>query len=101
MDKKKLILIAILALFVSSTLIYAKECPLSKAKASTSKEQAADKEVVNSVCPVLGGEVSKDTPNKIEYEGKTIGFCCAGCVDKFKADPENYLDKLDEEAKTE
>ena len=51
-------------------------------------------EVINATCPVMGGKVDKDTPYKTEYKGKTIGFCCAGCVEKFKANPEEYMAKL-------
>src|SRR5271165_814931 len=28
-----------------------------------------------------------------EYAGKKYYFCCAGCVEKFKADPQGYLNK--------
>ncbi len=51
-------------------------------------------EIINTICPVMGGEVDKDTPFKVEYQGKTIGFCCAGCVSTFNADPEKYMEKL-------
>ena len=30
---------------------------------------------------------------KVDYEGKTYYFCCAGCDAKFKADPKKYLAK--------
>ena len=56
-----------------------------------SKDQKAkDSEVINSECPVMGGEVSKDTSYTAKYKGQKIGFCCASCVDEFKADPEKY-----------
>ncbi|MBU4254807.1 MAG: YHS domain-containing protein [Acidobacteria bacterium] len=44
------------------------------------------------VCPVSGKEVA-DTEKapSLEYNGKTYFFCCAGCLDKFKAEPEKYL----------
>ena len=35
----------------------------------------------------------------IEHDGKTVSFCCAGCVPGFKKDPEKYL-KLIAEAKS-
>ena len=43
-------------------------------------------------CPVMGGKINKDIYT--EYKGKKVYFCCAGCVDKFKEDPEKYLAKL-------
>lgn len=31
-----------------------------------------------------------------EYKGQMIKFCCVGCVAMFKADPDKYLNKLQE-----
>ncbi|MBN1126051.1 MAG: efflux RND transporter periplasmic adaptor subunit [Sedimentisphaerales bacterium] len=44
------------------------------------------------ICPVMGFAVNKDI--FIEYQGKKIYFCCAGCEEKFLAEPEKYLTKL-------
>jgi Cu(I)/Ag(I) efflux system membrane fusion protein len=44
------------------------------------------------VCPVMGGAVNKKY--FIEYQGKKVFFCCPGCDEAFKAEPEKYLDKL-------
>lgn len=52
----------------------------------------ADK-IWNKYCPVRGGEIDPETPT-VEYEGKTIGFCCPGCDKKFSKDPEKYLKNL-------
>jgi len=45
-------------------------------------------------CPVSGDEfvVKADSPHT-ELGGKTYYFCCAECVDKFKADPAKYTSK--------
>jgi len=40
----------------------------------------------------MGGAINKELHT--EYKGKKVYFCCAGCVKKFKANPEKYLDKL-------
>ena len=53
-------------------------------------------EIINDICPVMGGEVDNDTPYKVEYQDKLIGFCCPACVDTFNADPEKYMAKLKE-----
>ncbi|MFC1709024.1 YHS domain-containing protein [Candidatus Omnitrophota bacterium] len=50
--------------------------------------------VINHTCPVMGGEVGKDTEYTVEYDGKVIGLCCAGCVEKFNEDPEKYIQEL-------
>ena len=47
------------------------------------------------VCPVMGGPVNEDI--HVEYEGRTIYFCCPACVSVFQEDPEKYLRKMDAE----
>ena len=69
-------------------------------KPSTSPESAANTKpndgtvVVGDVttCPVSGDvfTVTAESP-KTEIDGKTYYFCCAGCVDKFAADPAKFL----------
>ncbi|MBI1390827.1 MAG: YHS domain-containing protein [bacterium] len=50
-----------------------------------------------STCPVSGETLGKmGEPAVLEYEGREIRFCCAGCVEKFKADPATYLSKIDQ-----
>ena len=42
--------------------------------------------------PVCGMTVNPATAKHLsEHEGKTYHFCCAGCAEKFKADPQKYL----------
>ena len=49
----------------------------------------ADEEVT---CPVSGETVKKSEAfGSMEYKGQTYYFCCAGCQEKFKADPEKYI----------
>jgi YHS domain-containing protein len=84
----------ILAVSLSSVQAYA-SCGYCKASShSSAKTDKAEKEPVNRTCPVMGGKVSKDTPYKTVYKGKTIGFCCAGCVEAFNADPKKYYKNL-------
>jgi Cu+-exporting ATPase len=44
------------------------------------------------ICPVLGDVISSKeaAAGHQEYKGKTYYFCCAGCPEKFAADPEKY-----------
>ncbi len=49
-------------------------------------------------CPVLGGNIDKNV--YADYQGKRIYFCCKGCDDEFKKDPEKYLKKLKDEGVT-
>lgn len=39
---------------------------------------------VNTHCPIMGGKVSQEA-RTVEWNGKTIGFCCDGCDEKFMA----------------
>ena len=42
-------------------------------------------------CPVMGETHKKADMIAYAYKGVTYYFCCAGCVTKFKADPEKYI----------
>ena len=59
--------------------------------AETTDQVAA--EVEQKTCPVMDG----NPINKAyftEYKGKKVYFCCPGCDQKFKENPEKYLAKL-------
>ena len=44
--------------------------------------------------PVCGMNVNPSTAKHVhEHAGKKYYFCCAGCVEKFKADPSKYLNQ--------
>jgi len=51
------------------------------------------------LCPVMDGPINKDV--FVEYEGKTVYFCCPGCPEMFLAEPEKYLHKLPQFAEAE
>ena len=65
------------------------------------KEQAepAEKTAVSAkaqtTCPVMGDEIDKSI--YVDHEGKRVYFCCKMCVAKFKADPDKYVKKLEDE----
>ena len=44
-------------------------------------------------CPVMGGDIDKKV--YIDYKGRRVYFCCAGCEEKFLADPDKYLKKIE------
>lgn len=53
----------------------------------------------NRLCPVQGGEVDTDNPALVIFhDGQKIGFCCAGCPEAFRADPDSYMRILRSEA---
>ncbi|MDP8229708.1 MAG: YHS domain-containing protein [Candidatus Gorgyraea atricola] len=92
---KKLItlLVVVFVFFVSSSLAFA-GCGACGAGSAKSGETG---EAINTLCPVMEGEVSKDTQYKTEYNGKTIGFCCPGCIETFNSDPEKYMANIKKE----
>ncbi|MCL4550006.1 MAG: YHS domain-containing protein [Bacteroidetes bacterium] len=57
---------------------------------------SAEAKIWNKVCPVMGEDVDQQVQT-VEYNGKTIGFCCKGCAAKFKKNPEKYMKNLSED----
>ncbi|MFV1957860.1 MAG: YHS domain-containing protein [Planctomycetota bacterium] len=47
----------------------------------------------NGLCPVLNKPVTPQA-GTVPYRGEKIGFCCPGCVAKFKADPVRFMDEM-------
>ena len=43
-------------------------------------------------CPISGNAAKADAT--AEHKGKTVNFCCNGCVASFKKDPEKYTAKV-------
>ena len=48
--------------------------------------------VSQTTCPVMGKPIDKSVFK--EYQGQKVYFCCPGCIEKFKADPEKYTKDL-------
>lgn len=46
-------------------------------------------------CPVMGGKINKSL--YADYEGKRVYFCCSGCIEPFKKDPEKFIKKMEAE----
>ncbi|NUP90157.1 MAG: YHS domain-containing protein [Candidatus Sumerlaeia bacterium] len=63
--------------------------PASPAASAPASEETT---LLNAICPVMGGPVNPDIT--VQYEGKTIRFCCESCPQMFLQDPERYLDRL-------
>ncbi len=55
-------------------------------------------QAAQTTCPVLGGKIDKKI--FVDYKGERIYFCCKGCVDQFKKNPEKYLEKMKSEGET-
>lgn len=83
-------MLAILLLIGLVALTGCKKKSEPVAPAETGK--AVSVTIQQTTCPIMGGAINKDI--FIEYKGKKVYFCCAGCKEKFKKEPEKYLDKL-------
>ena len=55
-------------------------------------EKTLSAAIEQTTCPVMGGAINKNIFT--EYKGKKVYFCCAGCEQQFKKDPEKYAAKL-------
>ncbi|MHC1727482.1 MAG: YHS domain-containing protein [Syntrophobacteraceae bacterium] len=49
-------------------------------------------------CPVMSLKV--DDKTYVDYQGKRVRFCCPGCVDTFKKEPDKYMKKMEAEGVT-
>lgn len=53
--------------------------------------------VGNKTCPVSGEKIEEGSVVTYEYKGKVYSFCCEGCVEEFKKDPERYIEKMEKQ----
>ena len=96
--KKQIGTLVLLAGVLLLTLVLITGCKeKSQSPASTTSDieavtSAAAETLEQTSCPVMGGKINKAIYT--EYKGKKVYFCCAGCAEKFKEDPEKYLAKL-------
>ncbi len=95
--KEKFLWVCLLALVLIIGSISLNGCKKSEPAASdTSSEkapEAASVTIEQTTCPIMDGNpINKNIFT--EYKGQKVYFCCTGCEDKFKADPEKYISKL-------
>ena len=43
------------------------------------------------ICLVCGMEIKEGNISR-EYKGQTYSFCCEGCTEEFKEEPQRYCD---------
>ena len=51
---------------------------------SAQQESASDDNPINATCPISKEPITASA-GTVEYEGQSIGFCCAGCIRAFNA----------------
>jgi xanthine dehydrogenase accessory factor len=74
--------------------VQAKMADDAKAQSKTAAPKvfsSPQKEGTKATCPVTGDEfvIAKDTVH-VEYKGKHVYFCCAGCKKDFDKEPDKY-----------
>jgi len=98
--------IFIVAVVMLASLVAAAGCgpntPEQSAPAGSAEQQQGTESVgaqqkssgiAQTKCPVMGGQINKDI--YVDYNGRRIYFCCAGCPETFLKDPEKYLKNLE------
>ena len=68
------LLVFILAVFGCST----SDDPADSVPSST----GAVAQAVNTICPIMGGKVTDDG-GRVDWNGKTVGFCCPDCIGEW------------------
>lgn len=48
---------------------------------SQSTSPAQTDSVINTVCPIMGGEATAEVA--VSWQGKKIGFCCPPCIEEW------------------
>jgi len=107
-QNKKLISLGLTAAILVVGLVALNGCKKSEPESTTNQQVSeqvmkaepmaaeAEKMVAEAIeqktCPIMGGPIDKNI--FVEYKGKKVYFCCAGCESKFKEAPEKYLAKL-------
>jgi YHS domain-containing protein len=64
------------------------QAPAAQAKPRDHADKAKSAPV-NTICSICGMDVDPELPTET-YQGKTIGFGCAACPPKFRANPDKY-----------
>jgi hypothetical protein len=92
--KKQIKIIVLLSSLLLIGLVVSGGCKKSEPAGPDESEGQGIKAVAieQTTCPVMAGAIDKNI--FVEYKGKKVYFCCAGCKEKFEAEPEKYLAKL-------
>ena len=68
--------------------------PTSEPSTAPATAPAAENGAVNQFCAIEKENKIDPKGKTYTYNGKTIGFCCADCIDEFKKNPEKYMATL-------
>lgn len=51
------------------------------------------KDSKQTICPVMAGPVDKSI--YADHKGQRVYFCCSGCLDEFKKDPDKCIKEME------
>ncbi len=88
-----LAVIIVMSLFAAYGVADCGNCNKKAEKKAEHKHEMAEGN--QELCPIMGNKINKDT--FIDYNGKRIYFCCAGCEEKFLEDPAKFMVKAKKE----
>ena len=75
----------------------AKSAPTEK-KGQESAEEWAGEPYTLETCAASGRPIDvKGTPQTVRFAGRELKFCCKGCADFVKKNPDKFLGKVDEQ----
>jgi YHS domain-containing protein len=84
---------SLVTFFASTILLVLIVIPvLADSHSDTNAEKAQPNQ---KMCPVMGNAINKEVFS--DYNGKRIYFCCKGCIETFKKDPDQYISKSEKE----
>ena len=87
----------VVLLVLTATTFILTGCSDTSTPAASEEGSSVAVATVNNVCPIMGGKVNPEVI--FEWDGQTVGFCCAGCIPEFeKLDDKEKATKLAEAA---
>lgn len=97
------VLIGLIVIVGISKVSFAAMCGAAEHKdvSKTARDKSEAVNAGNKICPVMGEKINEKTKATYEYEGKVYNFCCSGCINEFKKNPEKHIKKIEMEGAKE
>ena len=88
--------VVVLAAFLFAGSAYAVDLAILKAEPTVDPDGTI--QLNNTVCPVSGDEIAKNSES-LKHDGVVYKFCCSMCSGKLEKNPEKYaISKTDKKA---
>ena len=83
------------AMLITDVAVFLSSCASTSGAGGEQTTVTGVKSYPRNVCLVTDNDLgSMGDEQRIVYQGQELKFCCAPCVDKFRKNPEKYLQKL-------